>query len=208
MKLHSSVPGRASRAGSARRSKTRQIPQRSSDELTPSAPEINVNCTLTVNARPVSELTQPGWPHFVRTGALNAATYRVTMNTVSADQYGKEQVADAAVDLYESDDLPTSGAAGIPSRSSPGVHEKWGQMTAVVAYLRGRPWLVPCLMLIVIGVATVAGNRPGYLLFWAGILVLAGGLLGLLAGELGYRRERAGRAEDRDRDAATVDQQG
>jgi hypothetical protein len=81
-------------------------------------------------------------------------------------------------------------------------------MTAVLAYLRGRPWLVPCLMLMGIGVSVLARNRLGYLLFWAGILLLAGGLLGLLAGELGYRRERAGRAEDRDRDAATADHQG
>jgi hypothetical protein len=80
-------------------------------------------------------------------------------------------------------------------------------MTALLAYLRGRPWLVPCLMLIGIGVSALARNRPGHLLFWAGILGLTGGLLGLLAGELGYRRERAGRAEDRDQDAA-VDHQG
>jgi hypothetical protein len=75
-------------------------------------------------------------------------------------------------------------------------------MTAVLTYLRGRPWLVPCLVLIGLGVSTLAKNRPGYLLFWAGVLVLTGGLLGLLAGELGYRRDRADREEDCDQDAA------
>jgi hypothetical protein len=70
-------------------------------------------------------------------------------------------------------------------------------MMAVLAYLRGRPWLVPCLVVTGIGVSVVASSRFGYLLFWAGILAIAGGLLGVLAGELGYRRERAGRAEDR-----------
>lgn len=71
-------------------------------------------------------------------------------------------------------------------------------MTAVLAYLRSRPRLVPCLMLIGIGVSVSAKSGVGYLLFWAGILVIAGGLLGLLAGELGHRQKRAGRAEDGD----------
>jgi hypothetical protein len=81
-------------------------------------------------------------------------------------------------------------------------------MTVVLAYLRGRPWLVPCLMVIGIGVSVLARSRLGYLLFWAGILAVIGGLLGMLAGELGYRRERTGRAATRDRDATTIDHQG
>ena len=68
----------------------------------------------------------------------------------------------------------------------------------MLAYLRGRPWLVPCLMMIVIGVSVLARSRLGPLLLAAGILAVAAGLLGLLAGELGYRRERTRRPVDRD----------
>lgn len=66
----------------------------------------------------------------------------------------------------------------------------------VLAYLRGRPWLAPCLMLTGLGMSVLAISRLGYLLIWAGTLLLVGGLLGLLICELGHRRERAGQVED------------
>jgi hypothetical protein len=66
-------------------------------------------------------------------------------------------------------------------------------MKAVLAGLRGRPWLVSSLMLVGLGASVTAGNRFGYLLFWAGALAIIGGLLMALAGEVGYRRERTGR---------------
>jgi hypothetical protein len=71
-----------------------------------------------------------------------------------------------------------------------------GQVIEVLTYLRRRPWLSPCLLLISIGLSTLVFRQHGYLLTWAGILVIAGGLLGILSGELGYRRERASRAGD------------
>lgn len=70
-------------------------------------------------------------------------------------------------------------------------------MTAVLTYLCGRPWLAPCIMAVAIGLSILASSRLGYLLFWAGILAITGGLLGILAGELGRKRERADRAGDR-----------
>jgi hypothetical protein len=66
-------------------------------------------------------------------------------------------------------------------------------MKTVLAGFRGRPWLVGCLMLVGIGVSVVAGSRVGYLLFWAGVLAITGGLLVALAGEIGYRRGRTRR---------------
>ena len=69
-------------------------------------------------------------------------------------------------------------------------------MTAVLAYLRGRPWLVSCVVMVAIGLGTLTTNRHGYLLTLAGSLAMAGGVLGIVSGELGRRRERAGRAED------------
>ena len=66
----------------------------------------------------------------------------------------------------------------------------------MLTFLRRRPWLSPCLLLIFIGLSTLVFRRHGYLLTWAGMLVIAGGLLGILSGELGYRRERASRVGD------------
>jgi hypothetical protein len=66
-------------------------------------------------------------------------------------------------------------------------------MTTLLAYLRRRPWLVPCLMITVIGVSVMVSNRFGYLLFWAGTLAVISGIGMALTGEIGYRRQRTGR---------------
>jgi hypothetical protein len=63
----------------------------------------------------------------------------------------------------------------------------------MLAYLRRRPWLVPCLMVMIIGVSVVVSSRFGYLLFWAGTLAVISGIGMALAGEIGYRRQRTGR---------------
>jgi hypothetical protein len=75
-------------------------------------------------------------------------------------------------------------------------------VTAVLAYLRGRPWLASCVLMVAIGLGILVINRHGYLLTLAGILAMAGGLLGIVSGELGRRRERADRAEDHDQPRA------
>lgn len=61
----------------------------------------------------------------------------------------------------------------------------------MLAYLRNRPWLVPCLMIMAAGVRGAVTSRFGYLGFWLGVLAVASGLLIALAGYLGHRRERA-----------------
>jgi hypothetical protein len=66
-------------------------------------------------------------------------------------------------------------------------------MTALLAYLRRRPWLVPCLSIIGIGVSVMVSHRFGYLLFWAGTAAIVSGIVLALAGEIGYRRQRTGR---------------
>ena len=66
-------------------------------------------------------------------------------------------------------------------------------MAAVLAYVRGRPWLAPCLMSIGLGLSVAALSVFGRIGFWLGILVIIGGLLMALACEIGYRRERTSR---------------
>lgn len=69
-------------------------------------------------------------------------------------------------------------------------------MTALLAYLRGRPWLAPCLMIMGIGLSLVAIGVDIWhlhLLFWFGIAAIVGGLLIALGGQIGYRRQRTGR---------------
>jgi hypothetical protein len=63
-------------------------------------------------------------------------------------------------------------------------------MTALPSYLRKRPWLVPCLTMLFIGVSTMVTSRFGYLVFWAGVLLTVGGLLGVLTGYLSLKREK------------------
>lgn len=63
----------------------------------------------------------------------------------------------------------------------------------LLAQLRRRPWLGACVILISLGLHLVTGDRFPYLLFWAGVLTLAGGLVMGLGGELGYRRQQADR---------------
>ncbi len=63
-------------------------------------------------------------------------------------------------------------------------------MTALLAHLRNRPWLGPCLILLTIGVSVAVTNPFPYLLFWAGILFVAGGLLTAVAGQLGQKHGR------------------
>ena len=66
-------------------------------------------------------------------------------------------------------------------------------MSAVLAYVRGRPWLAPCLLFLGIGLSVVAASGFGGVGFWLGILVIIGDLLIALACEIGYRRRRPGR---------------
>ena len=54
-------------------------------------------------------------------------------------------------------------------------------MAAVLTHLRGRPWLVPCVVMLAIGLFVLASSRHGYLLTWAGILLIIGGLLGIVS---------------------------
>ena len=69
-------------------------------------------------------------------------------------------------------------------------------MTALLRYLRERPWLVPCLMIMVIAVGVAVTSRFGFLRFWCGVGAVAGGLLIALSGRIGHRRERAGHREE------------
>jgi hypothetical protein len=62
-------------------------------------------------------------------------------------------------------------------------------MTALLAYLRRRPWLVPALLVMGIGVSGAVSERPGHLLFWASVLAFAAGLLMVVAGYLALRRQ-------------------
>ena len=41
-------------------------------------------------------------------------------------------------------------------------------MTAALTYLRGRPWLAACVLMMAIGLGLFAINRHGYLLTHAG----------------------------------------
>lgn len=61
-----------------------------------------------------------------------------------------------------------------------------------MAYLRRRPWLVSCLMLVVVAIWLLAGNSFPTLLFWAGILALLGAGLTATAGEAALRRGQTG----------------
>lgn len=67
-------------------------------------------------------------------------------------------------------------------------------MTALLAYLRKRPWLVPGLIVLGLGVSGMVSDRPWYLLFWASILAAVGGLLMVVTGYLALRRGKG--AED------------
>ena len=56
---------------------------------------------------------------------------------------------------------------------------------AVLVHMRKRPWLGGCLGMLVIGVSALIRSHLGYLVFWAGIAAIVGGLLIALGGELG-----------------------
>jgi hypothetical protein len=64
---------------------------------------------------------------------------------------------------------------------------------AWVTYLRGRPWLVVCLLCALSGVLGLTSSRSGGLVFWAAVLILVGGLLAAVAGEIDYRRRQTPR---------------
>lgn len=68
-------------------------------------------------------------------------------------------------------------------------------MTALLAYLRERPWLCPCLGVMAIGLRAATTSRFGHLGFWFGVLSVAGALLMALGGYIGHRRKRAGRRD-------------
>jgi hypothetical protein len=59
-----------------------------------------------------------------------------------------------------------------------------------VSHLRRRPWLIPSLLIIFIGVQNVIGNRFPYLGFWAGAALIFAGVLAVLSGEAAYRKKR------------------
>jgi hypothetical protein len=67
---------------------------------------------------------------------------------------------------------------------------------AVLAGLRGRPWLFGCLGMMAGGAWLVVMSRFGYLIFRAGILAITGGLLVAVGAETGYRRARSGPPPD------------
>jgi hypothetical protein len=76
-------------------------------------------------------------------------------------------------------------------------------MTALLAYVRGRPWLAPCFLIVglgfsimSLGISVAAHSWFGRYGFWLGILVVIGGLLLALAYEIGYRRARSGPPPD------------
>jgi hypothetical protein len=78
-------------------------------------------------------------------------------------------------------------------------------MMALLAYLRERPWLGPCMMIMAVGFHAAVTSRFGYLGFWFGVLSVAGGLLIALGGYLGHRRERARHRENRQRARSSAD---
>lgn len=57
-------------------------------------------------------------------------------------------------------------------------------MTTLLAYLRERPWLCPCLEIMVIGVRAAATSRFGYPGLWFGVVSVAGALLMALVATL------------------------
>jgi hypothetical protein len=64
------------------------------------------DCQLALDGWPTIAhgwLPGPGWPHFGRTTALNAADDCAPLITISAGQQGCRQVVGAAVDLYGSE---------------------------------------------------------------------------------------------------------
>ena len=64
---------------------------------------------------------------------------------------------------------------------------------ALLTYLRGRPWLLACLLFAVSGVLGLTSSRFGGLVFWAAVLVLVGGLLAAVVGEIDHRRQQTSR---------------
>jgi hypothetical protein len=59
-----------------------------------------------------------------------------------------------------------------------------------MAFLRGRPWLAPCLMTMCIGASVLARSSYPYVEFWAGICVLVSGVVGIISGEAELKRRR------------------
>ena len=72
-------------------------------------------------------------------------------------------------------------------------------MTGLLRYVRERPWIPPGVLLIVIGVFTLTRHARGHghLLFWAGVLICAGGVLTAVAGYLAQRHSRVTDQEER-----------
>ena len=64
---------------------------------------------------------------------------------------------------------------------------------ATVTFLRGRPWLVPCLLVIFIGVtqlfAAADASHPTFRVV-AGLMVIAGGGVILFSAEYATRKRR------------------
>jgi hypothetical protein len=63
-------------------------------------------------------------------------------------------------------------------------------MTRLLAHLRRRPWVVPSLLMIALGVQNVIGSRFPYLGFWLGAALIFGGVLAVLTAEADYRKKR------------------
>jgi predicted MFS family arabinose efflux permease len=64
-------------------------------------------------------------------------------------------------------------------------------MTAVLAQLRRRPWLIPCFVIAAIGGITMASNRLGSMLFWLGAVLIVLGLLAVVFAERADKRKQS-----------------
>jgi len=60
----------------------------------------------------------------------------------------------------------------------------------LLAFLRRRPWLAPCIMVLSIGPSLMATNSSRSLVFWLGAVTIALGVLAILFSETSYRKNR------------------
>ena len=70
------------------------------------------------------------------------------------------------------------------------------QMTAtpehnsLLAFVRRRPWLIPYIVVLIIGPSLMANNSSRSLIFWVGAVSIALGVLGVLLSEASYGENR------------------
>ena len=60
----------------------------------------------------------------------------------------------------------------------------------LLAFLRRRPWLGPCIIWLSIGPSLMASNSSRSLVFWMGAVVLVLGVLAILFSEMSSRKNR------------------